>query len=83
MFTSLTPTVYIQISPERLTVRNAKTGETISEVPEIAITHNPKPSIVDVGNDARSHKSTQSVKIIYPFAHHARWCLTLPQASSC
>lgn len=69
MLTSLIPIVYVQVSPERLTARNAKTGETISEVPEIAIEQYPKPGIVGVGNDARSHKSAQSVKIINPFAH--------------
>lgn len=69
MLASLMPTVYVQVSPERLTVRNARTGEAISEVPEVAIAHDPKPRIVGVGTEARSHKSTPSVKIINPFAH--------------
>lgn len=37
MFAFLVPTLYIQISPERLTIRNPKTGASISEVPEMAI----------------------------------------------
>lgn len=69
MLASLMPTVYVQVSPERLTVRNARTGEAISEVPEVAIADDPKPRIVGVGTGARLHKSAPSVKIINPFAH--------------
>jgi len=43
MLLALIPILYVQISPERLTVRNPKTGVTISEVPEIAITPGPRP----------------------------------------
>ena len=57
------------MSPERLTVRNAKTGVVISEVPEVAISHDPKTSILGVGTEARTHKSNPSVEIINPFAH--------------
>ena len=69
MLTSLIPTVYVQVSPERLTVRNARTGVAISEIPEIAIARDPKATIVGVGTEARLHKSTLSVEIINPFAH--------------
>jgi rod shape-determining protein MreB len=37
MFDLFKPPLYIRLSPFRLTVRNVKTGEFISEVPEIAI----------------------------------------------
>ncbi|MEN6584981.1 MAG: rod shape-determining protein [Sulfuricella sp.] len=69
MLSFLTPTFYVQISPELLTIRNAKTGETISEVPDIAIAHTPKPSIVGIGKEARLHGAAPSVKIVNPFAH--------------
>jgi len=69
MLTSLIPTLYVQISPERLTVRNVKTGETISETPEIAIAYGPKPCIVEVGTAAHLHKSDPAIKVIKPFAH--------------
>lgn len=36
LLSRLVPTVYIQLSPERITLRNAKTGETVSEVPDSA-----------------------------------------------
>lgn len=69
MLSSLIPVIYVQVSSERITVRNAKTGEAISEVPEIAIARNPKKNILGVGTAARSHKSNPSVEIINPFAH--------------
>lgn len=69
MLSSLIPTVYVQISPDRLTVRNTKTGETISEVPEVAMSHGPKTNILGVGNEARSRQSASTVKIVNPFGH--------------
>jgi rod shape-determining protein MreB len=69
LLTSLIPTLYVQISPERLTVRNVKTGEIISEVAEIAIAYDPKPRIVGVGAEAGLHKSNSSIKVINPFGH--------------
>lgn len=51
MFSALQPIVYVQVSPERLTLKNLKTGESISEVPEIAISATPKPKILAVGGD--------------------------------
>ncbi|HQS59698.1 MAG: rod shape-determining protein MreB [Gallionellales bacterium 35-53-114] len=69
MLNSLIPIFYVQVSPERLTVRNAKTGEAISEVPEIAIAYEPKERIVSIGKEARLRGSDPSVKIINPFSH--------------
>lgn len=68
MLSAFKPTIYIQVSPERLTVRNAKTGETISELPEVAIAQGAKPKIVGVGAEARSRQSL-SVEVVNPFAH--------------
>ena len=69
MFAFLVPTLYIQISPERLTIRNPKTGASISEVPEMAIRPGSKPGILAVGTAARSHRGSASVKITNPFGH--------------
>lgn len=63
------PTIYVQFSPELLTVRNITTGDGISEVPELAIVHDPKPGVVAVGSEARSEKSTPTVHVVNPFAH--------------
>lgn len=71
MLSSFIPTIYVQLSPERLTLRNAKTGVTISEIPEIAIARGTKPRILGVGGEARLQRaaSTVEVEIINPFAH--------------
>ena len=46
MFSALKPVIYVQISPERLTLKNLKTGEVISEVPELAFSLNSSPASV-------------------------------------
>lgn len=67
MLSSFMPTLYVQLSPERLTVRNVRTGVSISEIPELAITRDPKLRILGVGAEARLQAS--SVEIVNPFAH--------------
>ena len=69
MLNLFTSVLYVQLSPDRLTVRNPKTGASISEVPEVAITHSPKPQVLGVGNEARTHSSAAGVEIVNPFAH--------------
>lgn len=66
MLSYFTQIIYVQVSPDRLTVRNPKTGESFSDIPEVAIAMNTKPSIVGIGKDAHALKS---VKIVNPFAH--------------
>lgn len=68
MLSALIPTLYIQVSPERLTIRNPKTGETISEPPEVAIAQGDRFKVVGVGAQARAHQSL-SVEVVNPFAH--------------
>lgn len=69
MFFTRQPIVYVQVSPERLTLKNLKTGESISEVPEMAITLPPKPKILAVGPQARVAAASQRSEVINPFAH--------------
>jgi len=61
--------LYIRLSPFRLTVRNVKTGESISEPPEIAISSGPKQKILGAGDDAALHKSNKGARVVNPFAH--------------
>lgn len=68
MFKAFIPTVYVQLSAERLTLRNPKTGMTVSEVPEIAIASGAKSKVLGIGAEARSQQSL-SVKVVNPFAH--------------
>jgi rod shape-determining protein MreB len=69
MLNYFTQIIYVQVSPDRLTVRNPKTGESLSEVPEIAISNTPKPRVIGVGKEARLHQSAHSVQIVNPFSH--------------
>lgn len=68
MLKAFIPTVYVQVSAQRLTVRNPKTGKMVTEVPEMAIVSGAKPKIVGLGTEARSRQSA-SVQVINPFAH--------------
>jgi len=62
--------LYLRLSPERLTIRNVKTGAFISEVPEIAILRGAKKlQILGVGAEAALHRATPSVEVLNPFSH--------------
>jgi rod shape-determining protein MreB len=61
--------LYVQLSPDRLIVRDIKSGKVFSEPPEIAIAHSPKARIVGIGREARMHTNKPTVKIVNPFAH--------------
>lgn len=70
MFAALVPTLYVQVAPDLLTVRNPKSGAAISEAPEVAIQRDPKAKIIAVGSDARTARaSTPSVELVNPFGH--------------
>jgi rod shape-determining protein MreB len=69
MFDFLKPPLYIRLSPYRLTVRNVKTGEFISELPEIAISRGPKPKVLGAGDEAALYKSSKSAQVLNPFSH--------------
>jgi rod shape-determining protein MreB len=62
-------TFYVQVSPERLSIRNPKTGDSVSEAAEVAISSGSKPKIVGVGTAARAAALDPSVKLVRPFAH--------------
>jgi rod shape-determining protein MreB and related proteins len=70
MLSALFPLLYIKVAPERLTVRNVKTGEEIAEVPEVAIgSSHRKKIILAVGAQARAAASVQSAELVNPFDH--------------
>lgn len=69
MFSAFKPIIYIQISPEKLTLKNVKTGVSIDEVPELAISKTPKPKFLAAGAQARAAAATQPAEILNPFAH--------------
>jgi rod shape-determining protein MreB len=69
MFKSLSPLLYIALSPERLRLRNAKTGATWEDVPEIALLDQPGPVIQAVGRCAREAAAQTGARIVNPLAH--------------
>lgn len=68
MFGIRKSTVYIQVSPKQVSVRDAGSGETITSSPEIAIARGGKARVLEVGSKARHHESP-AVQVINPFAH--------------
>ena len=69
IFNHFAPIIYVQLSPDRLMVRNPKSGVTVSERPEIAISRMPKPKMVAVGAAARTLQASPGVEVVNPFAH--------------
>lgn len=69
MLSALIPLLYVQISPERLTLRNPKSGQNLSEVPELAFGLPPDRKLIAVGALARLAAASQRAEIVNPFAH--------------
>jgi rod shape-determining protein MreB len=69
VFSALKPVVYVQLSADRLTLKNLKSGQALAEVPEVALTAPPKPKILAVGAEARSVAAAQGATLANPFAH--------------
>ena len=59
---------YVQVSPHRLTLRNPKSGESVTTSPEIALAKGRNPKVVAVGAKARKQES-RNVQVLNPFAH--------------
>ena len=64
------PLLYVKVTPDRLTVRNIKTGQQISEVPELAISRGVKKQVVlGFGAGARKAAVGQQSEVVNPLAH--------------
>lgn len=63
--------IYVQLSPERVTVRDPKTQQFVSEVPEVAISRSSASRLVvlAVGSAARGSARVPNTEICNPFAH--------------
>lgn len=66
MLDFLLPVIYVQLSPQNLTVRNVKSGAFLSEVPEVAISTAKPARVLDIGAAARLQSGAN---IVNPFAH--------------
>ncbi len=62
------PTVYVQVSPTQVSVRDAGSGEAFSVVPDIAFERQGRGRVVEVGARARRHESP-GVQVVNPFGH--------------
>lgn len=65
-------TLYVQLSPQRLSVRDPARGHGISEVPELAleVADNGKGKrLVAVGHEARGQTFMPNIEIVNPFTH--------------
>lgn len=70
MFDSLKPVIYIQISPDNFSVKNVRSGETISGVAELALSALPEQKILGLGTVARDAAAAHAgAVIVRPFAH--------------
>jgi rod shape-determining protein MreB len=62
-------TLYVQLAPVWLIVRNPRSGFTLAEPPEVALAHDPKPRILAVGAAARHAANSHGARLLNPFAH--------------
>lgn len=69
MFASLNPLLYVTVSPERLAIRNVRTGETSVELPDVALSRSTPRKIVCIGEDARRVATLRPADVVNPFLH--------------
>lgn len=70
LLSSFSPLLYVQVSPERLSVRDVKAGVEIAEPAQVAITQGGKATIAGVGLQAAAAAAAGgSVAVVKPFAH--------------
>ncbi len=63
------PTLYARLSPDRLTVRNPKSGEVFDEPAVLAITRGQRRRVVAAGAAALAWAGNEPVDLLHPFAH--------------
>ena len=63
--------LYIQLSPQRVLVRDPKSGQAVDEVPEIAVQRpsGGKATVLAVGAAARAAAAQPDTTVANPFAH--------------
>lgn len=60
--------VYLSVSPERVMVRDVKSGKAFADVPDIALSADRRKTVA-IGSEARAHAADSGVKVFNPFAH--------------
>jgi len=69
MIGRLRPTVYAQLAPERLAVRDVRTGRSVAGPPIAAVLPGPLRRAVSVGQEARTALADRPLHIVNPFEH--------------
>lgn len=69
MLRRLRPTVYAQLAPDRLRVRDVRTGRAYEAMPIGAVLTGPLPRVIRVGDDARTASADRPLEIVNPFKH--------------
>ena len=69
MLKALRPTVYAQLSPERLAVRDVHTGRAYAAPPIGALLPGPMRRGLAVGQEARTAIADRPLHIVNPFEH--------------
>lgn len=68
LLATLAPLVYIRLAPDRITLRNVKGGQAVSEPPLLAVNRQLKAPILAVGAEA-AMRAGPGVEMVNPFAH--------------
>jgi rod shape-determining protein MreB and related proteins len=65
----LRPTFYAQLSPERLAVRDVRSGRAYAGPPIGAVLPPPLARVIRVGDEARTASADRPLRIVNPFQH--------------
>lgn len=69
MLKVLRPTAYAQLDPERLEVRDVRSGRRYAARPVGAVLDGPTPRVVRIGGDALTASAERPLRIVNPFKH--------------
>jgi len=69
MLRYLRPTVYAQLHPDRLAVRDVRTGRTYAARPVGAVLAGSTRKVVRVGDDALTASAGRPLELVNPFKH--------------
>ena len=69
MLRYLRPTVYAQLGPDRLAVRDVRTGRAYAARPVAAVLTGPTRKVVRVGDDALTASASRPLQLVNPFKH--------------
>jgi len=63
------PIVYVKLHPDTITLREVKSGHTLTEPPVVAISREARKRVLGVGETARAASAIQPADLVNPFKH--------------